>query len=219
MVGQTFPVHQRSEKNETDRQFRKLGEIYYINSQRLNLGLFQQDINVIWDLSPHDLSIILFLLEQEPLALSASGMAHINPKIEDVASITLYFENNVIGFVQCSWLDPDKVRRMTVVGSRRMMVYDDIQPSEKLRLYDKSVEKPPYYDSFAEFPYSYKYGDITIPRLDGYEPINNQLMHFIDCIMTDSQPLSNGYNGLQVVRILEAAQESLQDNGRRVEIK
>ena len=153
------------------------------------------------------------------MALSANGSAHINPKVEDVASLTLYFEKNVIGFVQCSWLDPDKVRRMTVVGSRRMMVYDDIQPSEKLKLYDKGVEKPPYYDSFAEFPYSYKYGDITIPKLDGYEPIHEQLMQFVDCIRKDTQPLSNGHNGLQVVKILEAAQESLQDHGKRVELR
>jgi len=155
-------------------------------------------------------------LEKDPDIVSATGSAHINPAIEDVANVTLHFEGNIVVFVQCSWLDPDKVRRMTVVGSKKMMIYDDIQSTEKIRIYDKCVEKPPYYDSFAEFSYSYKYGDVRIPKLDGGEPINTQLNHFIECIRLNKQPVTDGYNGLRVVSILEAAQESIRNQGRQV---
>jgi len=216
MVGHTFLYTCAVRKMKEIIDSGELGDIYYINCQRLNLGLFQQDINVMWDLSPHDFSIILYLLSRDPIALTATGIAHIHPQIEDVTTVTLYFDNNIISFIQSSWLDPDKIRRMTVVGSKKMMVYDDIQPAEKIRIYDKRVEGPAYYDSFAGFQYSYKYGDITIPKLDGGEPIQTQLVHFVDCIKRDIHPLSDGRNGLQVVKILEAAQESLQNGGQKI---
>ena len=195
-----------------------LGEIYYISSQRLNLGLFQQDINVIWDLAPHDISIILYLLGREPQSVSAIGASHINPSIEDVAVLTMRFSESLLAFIQSSWLDPDKIRRMTVVGSKKMMVYDDVQPTEKIRIYDKGVEKPKYYDTYAEFHYSYKYGDIVIPKIEGTEPLSTELNHFIECIMDNAEPLSNGKSGLHVVKILEAAQESLDKGNNQVAI-
>jgi len=219
MIGHTFLYTGAVRKMKQIIDSGELGDIYYINSQRLNLGLFQQDINVVWDLAPHDISIILYLLGEFPQALSASGSAHINPQVEDVATVTLHFSNGLIAFLQCSWLDPDKIRRMTVVGSKKMMVYDDIQPSEKIRIYDKCIERPPYYDSFAEFPYSYKYGDIAIPRLEGGEPIHTELTHFIECIKNDCTPLTDGHNGLQVVRILAEAQTALEDSGRRISFR
>lgn len=219
MVGHTFLYTGAVRKMKEIIDSGELGDIYYINSQRLNLGLFQQDINVIWDLAPHDLSIILYLLGKSPVAVSAAGAAHINPRVEDVATVSLYFENDIIAFVQSSWLDPDKIRRMTVVGSKKMMVYDDLQPSEKIRIYNKFVEKPTYYDTFAEFPYAYKYGDIVIPMLAGGEPIRLELEHLVECIEKGKELLTDGQNGLQVVRLLEAANESLENEGRKVPLE
>ena len=218
MVGHTFVYTSAVEKMRDIIASAELGDIYYINSQRLNLGLFQKDINVIWDLAPHDISIILHLLEKGPVEVSAVGMSHMDPNIEDVATVSLFFEGNVIAFIQSSWLDPDKIRRMTVVGSKKMLVYDDIEPTSKIRIYDKSVEGPRYYDNFAEFAYSYKYGDITIPQLKGGEPLRTELQHFVTCINEDIPCNSDGRAGLQVVRILEAAKESLDSGGRKIAI-
>lgn len=209
MVGHTFLYTSAVRKMKEIVDSGELGEIYYVNAQRLNLGLFQKDYNVIWDLAPHDISIILYLLGQEPTEVTAVGTCHVNPQIEDVATLSLKFGGNVIAFIQSSWLDPDKVRKMTVVGSKKMLVYDDIQPAEKIRIYDKRVEGPKYYDTYAEFHYSYKYGDIVIPKLDGGEPLNTELEHFLDCVETGATPLSDGANGLQVVRVIEEAQKAL----------
>ena len=218
MVGHTFVYTAAVQKMRDIIESGQLGELYYINSQRLNLGLFQKDINVIWDLAPHDISILLHLLGEDPVSVTAVGMSHLDPAIEDVATITLFFHKRVIAFIQSSWLDPDKIRRMTFVGSHKMMVYDDIEPTSKIRIYDKSVEKPNYYDNFAEFAYSYKYGDITIPQLKGGEPVHNELRHFVECILHDTPCTSDGHAGLRVVKILEAAMESLNSGGRRVAI-
>jgi predicted dehydrogenase len=209
MVGHTFLFTAAVNKMKEIIDSGELGEIYYISSQRLNLGLFQQDINVIWDLAPHDISIITHLLGRQPEAVTAVGTAHINAAIEDVAQLTMHFPGSLIAFLSLSWLDPDKVRRMAVVGSKKMMVYDDVQPTEKLRIYDKGVEAPKHYDTFAEFHYSYKYGDIIIPKIEGKEPLNAELNHFLDSIENDTQPICDGYSGLEVVKILEAGQQSL----------
>ena len=212
MVGHTFLYTSAVRKMKEIIDEGELGDIYYINAQRLNLGLFQNDYNVIWDLAPHDISIVLYLLDKEPLSVQSYGACHVNPQIEDVAMVALQFEKNLIAFLQMSWLDPDKIRKMTVVGSKKMLVYDDIQPSEKIRIYDKRVEKPHYYDSFAEFHYSYKYGDILIPKIDGGEPMQTELNHFIDCIEQDTTPLTDGENGLKVLQIIEKAQSCLMQN-------
>lgn len=216
MVGHTFIYTSAVRKMKEIIDSGELGEIYYINSQRLNLGLFQQDINVIWDLAPHDISIVLYLLDHKPHEVSAIGTSHINMAIEDVAVLTMKFANGLIAFIQTSWLDPDKIRKMTIVGSKKMMVFDDVQPTEKIRIYDKSVEVPKHYDTYAEFHYSYKYGDIVIPKIDGGEPIRTELDHFIDCIENDAKPLSCGNAGLHVVQILEAAEESLKNENKPV---
>lgn len=218
MVGHTFVYTSAVRKMKEIIDSGELGEIYYINSQRLNLGLFQKDINVVWDLAPHDISVILYLLGQEPLTVSAIGSSHINPYIEDVAVLTMRFSDSLLAFIQTSWLDPDKIRRMTVVGSKKMMVYDDVQPTEKIRIYDKSVEKPKHYDTYAEFHYSYKYGDIVIPKIEGTEPLRTELNHFIECILNDEKPVSDGKSGLHVVKILEAAQESLHKGNNQVPV-
>jgi predicted dehydrogenase len=218
MVGHTFLFTAAVRKMKAIIDSGELGEIYYISSQRLNLGLFQPDINVIWDLAPHDISIITYLLGRQPHTITAVGAPHVNDTIEDVAQMTMQFSGNLLAFLSVSWLDPDKVRRMTVVGSKKMMVYDDVQPTEKIRLYDKGVEGPKHYDSFAEFHYSYKYGDIVIPKIEGKEPINVELNHFLDAIENDTQPLCNGTSGLEVVKILEASQESLRSGNMPVRL-
>jgi predicted dehydrogenase len=216
MVGHTFIYTSAVKKMKQIIDSGELGKIYYINSQRLNLGLFQQDINVIWDLAPHDISIILYLLDFEPTAVSAIGTSHINSAIEDVAILTIKFSNGLLAFVQTSWLDPDKIRKMTVVGSKKMMVFDDVQPTEKIRIYDKGVEMPKHYDTYAEFHYSYKYGDIVIPKINGGEPLKTELDHFIDCIENNEPPQSAGNEGLQVIQILEAADKSLKNENKPV---
>lgn len=219
MVGHTFLYTGAVKKMKEIIDSGELGEIYYVSSQRLNLGLFQQDINVIWDLAPHDVSIMTYLLGQEPIAVSAVGFSHVNPSVEDIAVLNLRFQGDLVGFVQSSWLDPDKIRKMTVVGSKKMMVYDDVQPAEKIRIYDKGVEKPKHYDTFAEFPYAYKYGDTLIPKIEGAEPIRTQLKHFLECIANGQEPLTNGANGLAVVKILEGAQRSLAQKNAWVNIE
>jgi len=190
-----------------------IGEVRYINSQRLNLGIFHQDINVAWDLAPHDLSIILHVIGESPQVVNCQGNAHINPHIEDVTNLSLAFSAKRFATIQSSWLEPRKVRQMTFVGTRKMIVYDDLQPLEKIRIYDVRVDFPPHYDSLAEFHYSYHYGDCYIPRIKQSEPLLQMCGHFVDCIRHRRQPLSSGAEGLEVVRILEACEASLQARG------
>jgi len=195
-----------------------IGRVLYISSQRMNLGLFQTDINAAWDLAPHDISIILYILGIPVTSVNCQGRAHINSGIEDVTNMSLMFSNGEFATIQNSWLDPNKVRRMTFVGSQRMILYDDNEPLEKIKIYDKRVEAPPHYDTFAEFHYSYHYGDMYAPYLKQIEPLKVQCEHFLDCIRTSQEPLSSGLDGLRVVEVLEAASESLKRGGAKVEI-
>lgn len=209
MVGHTFVYTASVNKLKELIDSNELGEIYYINCQRLNLGLFQNDINVMWDLAPHDISIINFLFNKKPLKVTSSGSCHINPKIEDVSMINLQYENNMTAYIHSSWLDPNKVRKITIVGSKKMVVYDDIEPIEKIKIYSKGVDKPSYYDGFGEFQYSYRYGDISIPMLNEREPLKSELEHFCDCIINNKTPITDGKFGLNVIEILEKADKSL----------
>lgn len=215
MVGHTFEYTAAVNKAKEIVNSGELGEIYYISSERVNLGLFQPDINVIWDLAPHDISIILYILEDYPVSVNGQGKAHFKKDIEDVATITLNFKNGGIAFIHNSWLDPCKNRKTTIVGSKKMLVYDDINTNEKIKIYDKGVEAPPYYDTFAEFHFSYRYGDIYTPRINEYEPLRNECEHFLDCIRTGKTPRSDGYSGLRVVNLLEAANRSMRKGGAR----
>src|SRR5438477_12386330 len=193
-----------------------IGDIRYINSRRLNLGLFQKDINVAWDLAPHDISIILHILGEFPVAINCQGNAHVTPRIEDVTNMSLSFRNKRFATIQSSWLEPRKVREMTIVGTRRMIVYDDLQTHEKIRGYDVRVERPPHYDTFAEFQYSYHYGDSYIPHIQQEEPLKVVCQHFVDCIENDTSPVTGGRQGLELVRILEAASVSLKTNAAAI---
>jgi len=218
MLGHTFIYSPPVRKAKAIIDCGDIGEIQYISSRRLNLGLFQTDINVAWDLAPHDISIILYILGQPPISVNCQGKAHVNPKVEDVTNMTLNFANGGFATIQSSWLDPNKVRKMTFVGSKRMLVYDDLEPMEKIKIYDKRVETPPHYDTFAEFHYSYHYGDMYAPYIKQYEPLKMECQEFLDCINSGSQPETGGLEGLQVVQILEAASESLKNDGALVKI-
>lgn len=218
MVGHTFIYTSVVRRIKEIIDSGDLGEIQYIGAQRLNLGLFQSDINVAWDLAPHDISIILYLLGKAPISVNCQGKAHVRQGIEDVTNMTLNFDGPQIATIQSSWLDPNKIRQMTVVGTRRMLLYDDIEPLEKIRIYDKRVEAPPHYDTFAEFQYSYHYGDMYSPYLKQVEPLKVECQHFLDCINEAKRCESGGAEGLQVVRILEAASESLRNSGDSIPI-
>jgi predicted dehydrogenase len=216
MVGHTFLYSAAVRKIKQIIDHGDIGEIQYISARRLNLGLFQKDINVTWDLAPHDIAIINYIMGEFPHTVNCSGKAHINPQIEDITNACLSFRHDRFASVQSSWLDPRKVREMTIVGSRRMIVYDDVQPIEKLRIYDTRVEVPPHYDNFAEFQYSYHYGDSYIPYIKQEEPLKVEASHFLDCIRTGKTPISCGKQGLEVVRVLEAASNSLKQQGAPV---
>jgi predicted dehydrogenase len=216
MVGHTFLYSAAVRKIVEIVRAGDIGEILYINSRRLNLGLFQKDINVAWDLAPHDISIILYVLGELPLAVNCQGNAHVTPGIEDVTNISLSFRHKRFATIQSSWLEPRKIREMTIVGTRRMIVYDDLQTHEKIRIYDVRVERPPHYDTFADFHYSYHYGDSYIPHIKQEEPLKAECQHFLDCIEKGSKPLTSGHEGLELVRILEAASKSLKVQGAPV---
>jgi len=218
MVGHTFVYSTPVMKIKEIVDHGDIGELLYISSQRLNLGLFQKDINVAWDLAPHDVSIILFVMGHAPSSVNCQGKEHMHSGVEGVTNMSLNFSNGGFATVQSSWLDPNKVRRMTFVGTKRMILYDDNEPLEKIKIYDKRVEVPPHYDTFAEFQYAYHYGDMYAPYLNQVEPLKVQCQHFLDCIRTGEKPLSSGMEGLQVVQILEAASESLRMGGAKVDI-
>ncbi|MEW6184394.1 MAG: Gfo/Idh/MocA family oxidoreductase [Thermodesulfobacteriota bacterium] len=216
MVGHTFEYTAAVNKIKEIVESGELGKILYVSCTRVNLGLFQNDINVVWDLAPHDISIILYVLGEFPVSVNCQGMAHYKSGLEDVAVTTLNFRNGLIAFIHNSWLDPKKIRRTTIVGTRKMLVYDDIKPQEKIKIYDKGLEIPPYYDTFAEFHFSYRSGDINSPRIDEYEPLRKQCDTFLECINQEILPPTDGNNGLRVVAILEATSKSLKKAGREV---
>jgi predicted dehydrogenase len=218
MVGHTFLYSEAVAKITEIIASGDIGDIRYINCQRLNLGLFQQDINVAWDLAPHDLSIILHLMGEIPHTVNCQGNAHINPEIEDVTNISLSFHGKRFATIQSSWLEPRKVRQMTFVGTRKMIVYDDLQPLEKIRIYDVRVDCPPHYDSFAEFHYSYHYGDCHIPHIGQREPLAVMCADFLSSIRESRSPVSCGAKGLEIVGVLEAVQQSLRTHGAPVVI-
>lgn len=218
MVGHTFIFSAPVRKIKEIVRDGELGELQYISARRLNLGLFQKDINVAWDLAPHDISIILYVLEQEPVSVNCQGKSHIARGVEDVTNMTLNFTNGTFATIQSSWLDPNKVRETVFVGTRKMLVYNDIEPVEKIKIYDKRVEAPPHYDSFGEFQYSYHYGGMYCPYIKLVEPLRVECQHFLECIKTGEKSESSGLEGLKVVQILEAASKSLKNGGGRITI-
>src|ERR1043166_2006041 len=218
MVGHTFlysaPVRHIKKIIEAG----EIGEIRYISARRLNLGLFQRNINVAWDLAPHDISILLYVTGMLPRTVNCQGNSHVTRGVEDVTNLCMSFDSGVFATIQNSWLDPRKVREMKIVGSRKMIVYDDVQQLEKVRIYDMRVETPEHYDTFAEFHFSYHYGDSHIPFIKQEEPLKVECQHFLECIRTGQRPLTDGIHGAEVVRILEAASQSLHQGGGAIPV-
>lgn len=204
MVGHTFEYNPAVNELRKLIQNGDLGKIYSIELERLNLGLFRNDINVIWDLAPHDLSILLYLLNQKPTQIKVQAHAHVQRNIHDVAHLDLEFDDGMNAHIHVSWLHPSKVRRVTVIGDSRMAVYDDVNTAEMLKIYNKGA------DVHADPVVSYRYGAITIPHIDWMEPLHLECEDFANAIRTGTQPRANGGVGLEVVRILAAAQEALE---------
>ena len=195
-----------------------LGDLYYIDSSRVNLGLFQKDVSVLWDLGPHDLSILLFWLGTMPLSIAAEGRSYVQDGLEDVAFLQLEFPDRVLAQVHVSWLAPSKLRRTTLVGSKQMVLYDDTELVEKVKVFDRGIDKVRNPESFGEFQLTYRSGDIVIPKIDNDEPLLLECQDFVRCIETGGQPASSGRFGLQVVTVVEAAQHSLRNGGARTPI-
>ncbi len=212
MVGHTF-VYNPAVVNVRERIVRgDLGRIYYVDSQRVNLGLHQFDINVLWDLGPHDVSITLYWLDEEPVWVQCVGACYVQPEIEDVVFLTMGFPSGAVAHAHLSWLAPSKLRTMTVIGSNRMAVYDDVQSVEKVKIYDHGVTEL----SSEELRRSYRSGDIRSPRIDGTEALQVEMRHFIDCVNSGAEPRSGGEAALRVVRVLDAGMRSLRAGGARV---
>jgi predicted dehydrogenase len=203
-----------------------LGQVYYYDSVRVNLGLFQHDVSVIWDLAVHDLSIIDYVLPAKPVAVSATGVSHVTGEPENIAYLNLFFENNLIAHIHVNWLAPVKIRRTLVGGSRKMIVYDDLEPSEKIKVYDKGItlngngngNGSGKGEKRYQMLVGYRTGDMWAPQLDMKEALGIELREFVDCIEQGKAPIADGHAGLRVVRILESATRSLAQRGRVIEL-
>jgi len=215
LVGHLLEYHPVVERLKEMLEKRELGDLYYLYSQRVNLGQIRPDENALWSFGPHDVSVALFLLGEMPVTLSAQGRSYLQRGIEDVVFLNLTFESGVMAHVQMSWLDPHKVRRLTVVGSRQMAVFDDMQPREKLTIYDKGVNRPPEYRSYGE-SLTIREGDIFIPRLANVEPLTVQFQHFIRVVRGEEKGRADHADGVRVVRVLDAATRSLAQGGALV---
>jgi predicted dehydrogenase len=218
MVGHTFLFSPNVRKIKEIIASGEIGDIHYISARRLNLGLFQEDINVVWDLAPHDISIIEYLMDELPCAVNCQGNSNVTSGIEDICNTTLSFRSGRFATIQSSWLDPRKTREMTIVGTRKMIVYDDLETLHKIRIYDQRVENHPHYNNFAEFHYAYYYGDIHVPYVKQEEPLQVECRHFVDCIVSQATPLTSAEQGTNIVRVLEASSHSLRQGGARVAV-
>lgn len=212
MVGHLLEYHPVVERLKEMIDDGYLGEVRYIYSQRLNLGTIRGDENAMWNFAPHDISVMLYLLGRPPTDVSARGQSYLQNGIEDVVFLTLNFGDRMMGHVHVSWLDPHKTRKITVVASKRMAVFDDLATTEKLRVYDKGAEVNTDYDTYAEY-IGLRFGDITIPHIRTVEPLRLECEHFLSCIRDRRRPRSDGLDGLRVVDVLQAADRSLQNGG------
>jgi predicted dehydrogenase len=217
MVGHLLEYHPVVRRLKSMILSRELGDVYYIYNQRVNLGRIRGDENALWSFAPHDLSLILYLLDMDPIDVSVRGQSFIQNGIEDVVFVSLYFENRIMAHIHLSWLDPHKVRKTTIVGANKMAVFDDSEATEKLKIYNNHAELPSvrsYGDSIQV-----RFGDILIPRVDMSEPLKLETQHFLDCVKSRTTPLSDAQDGLRVIRILEAAQRSMEHDGVPVRIE
>ncbi len=209
MVGHTFLFNPAVEHIKRYIDQGELGRVLYLSFRRTGLGPIRQDVNALWDLAPHDLSMLRYWLGTDPLEVTARGQSYLRSGIEDVVFLTLRYPDDVLVGIQVSWLDPVKDRTVTIVGDRKMVVYDDVHPTEKLRVYDKGATYQPRGGEFSEFLAAVRDGDILVPKVQGGEPLREELLHFATCIEMGVDPRSNGREALQLVRILEQAQADL----------
>ncbi len=192
-----------------------LGDLFYYDSMRVNLGLFQHDVNVIWDLAPHDFAIMDYVIGEKPVAVTANGKAHFGNGLEDVAYVTAYFQSNIIAHFNVNWLSPVKVRTTLIGGEKKMLVWNDLEPDEKIKVYDKGVDVKNR-ESVYQLLVSYRSGDMWAPRVEQIEALKQETQYFIDCIASGKAPVNDGLAGLRVVKMLEACNRSLKDNGRQI---
>ncbi len=217
MVGHILEYHPAFERVKAMIDAGELGEVYYIYTSRVNLGVIRQTENSLWSFAPHDISVILMFMNQAPIRVVSTGQSFIQPGIEDVVFTTLHFADGKMAHIHVSWLDPHKIRKVTVVGSQKMAVIDDMEASEKIRVYDKGVNFTGNYTAYGEY-LTLRIGDILIPNVKNIEPLKAECQHFIDCILNNRTPRSDGEDGLRVVRILNAAQKSLKQGGLPVDV-
>lgn len=213
MVGHTFEYNAAVHELRALIESGELGDLLYIDAVRVGLGLFHPTLNVIWDLAPHDISVINLLTGAMPVEVTARGSACVQPDLVDVAYLNLVYPDGLTANTRMSWLDPAKTRRTTVVGSEKMVVYDDVEPLEKLRIFDKKVTTIRRTDTFGDFSFAYHYGNIVSPHIHFEEPLKEECREFVDAVMTSRPPATDGHCGLRVVQVIEAAQESLESNG------
>jgi len=221
-VDHTF-VHTGAVRKMRELVTGSLGEIYYYDSTRVNLGLFQHDVSVIWDLAVHDLSIMDFVLAEHPVAVAATGMSHVPGEPANIAYLTLFFSSKLIAHINVNWLAPVKIRRTLIGGSQKMIVYDDLEPSEKIKVYDKGItlngSPAKRGETVHQMLVGYRTGDMMAPQLDMSEALGVELREFVSCVEKHGRPTADGQAGLRVVQILEAATRSLQENSRIVELE
>jgi len=218
MVDHTFVYTGAVRKIKAIADSGKLGDILYYDSTRVNLGLFQRDVDVIWDLAVHDLAIMDYILPSSPVAVAATGINHVFRGTENLAYITMFFEENLIAHVNVNWLSPVKVRRTLVGGSKQMIVYDDMEPSEKVKVYDKGITVTDAPDSLYKALVGYRSGDMFAPQLDVSEALKVEIRHFAECIHTGAEPITGGQTGLRIVRILESASLSMKQRGKLIHL-
>lgn len=215
MVGHLLLYHPAVQRLKATIDSGELGQVRYVYSQRLNLGQVRRDENAMWSLAPHDISVALYLLGREPTSVSAQGRDFLRPGVHDLVFLTMSFANGSLANCHVSWLDPHKVRRFTVVGSKKMAVFDDMAAREKLRIFDQGVDFPQV--GYSDL-HTLRFGDIHIPRIDMREPLRLECQHFVDCVQSGATPLTDGENGLAVLRVLAAGQQSLDRGGEPVAI-
>ena len=218
MVGHIMEYHAATMKLKEYIDKGELGKVYYLYSTRVNLGKVRDIENALWSFAPHDISMILFLLEKDPISVTATGECYLQKGIEDVAFMTMHFPDGLMAHIHVSWLDPHKDRKLTVVGKEKMAVFDDTRSAEKIWIYDKGVETKQDYSTYGEY-LSLRFGDILIPKIESTEPLKVECQHFIDCIQNRKPPRSDGRDGLRVLKVLDAAQRSLKMGGSPVKIE
>jgi predicted dehydrogenase len=216
MVDHTFVYTGAVRKIEELVRTEAFGTVRYYDSTRVNLGLFQQDVNVLWDLAVHDLSIMAYILDQSPVAVSATGHGHIAGQPEYAAFLTLFFGDDMIAHINVNWLSPVKIRRTLIGGDRQMIVYDDLETSEKVKLYDKGITLTPTPEQVHKLLISYRTGDLWSPNLPATEALAVEAAHFAACVRGEETPITGGSAGLEIVRILEAADQSMRNRGAPV---